>query len=46
MTCSIAAEIAARLCEETFFELDAPIKRVCSREVPIPYAAHMERQYQ
>jgi pyruvate dehydrogenase E1 component beta subunit len=39
---SISAEIAARLCEEAFFELDAPIRRVCSREVPIPYAAHME----
>jgi pyruvate dehydrogenase E1 component beta subunit len=39
---SISAEIAARLCEEAFFELDAPIRRICSREVPIPYAAHME----
>ncbi len=39
---SISAEIAARLAESLFFELDAPIRRVCSREVPIPYAAHME----
>lgn len=39
---SISAEIAARLSEERFFELDAPIRRVCSREVPVPYAAHME----
>jgi len=39
---SISAEIAARLSEELFFELDAPIRRICSREVPIPYAAHME----
>jgi pyruvate dehydrogenase E1 component beta subunit len=39
---SISAEIAARLSEEAFFDLDAPIKRICSREVPIPYAAHME----
>jgi pyruvate dehydrogenase E1 component beta subunit len=39
---SISAEIAARLSEEAFFELDAPIRRICSREVPIPYAAHME----
>jgi pyruvate dehydrogenase E1 component beta subunit len=39
---SISAEIAARLAEEAFFELDAPIKRICSREVPVPYAAHME----
>ena len=39
---SISAEIAARLAEDVFFELDAPIRRVCSREVPVPYAAHME----
>jgi pyruvate/2-oxoglutarate/acetoin dehydrogenase E1 component len=39
---SISAEIAARLAEEAFFELDAPIRRICSREVPVPYAAHME----
>ncbi len=39
---SLSGEIAARLAEELFFELDAPIRRVCSREVPIPYAAHME----
>jgi pyruvate dehydrogenase E1 component beta subunit len=39
---SISAEIAARLSEEAFFDLDAPIRRICSREVPIPYAAHME----
>jgi pyruvate dehydrogenase E1 component beta subunit len=39
---SISAEIAARLAENLFFELDAPIRRICSREVPIPYAAHME----
>jgi pyruvate dehydrogenase E1 component beta subunit len=39
---SLSAEIAARLSEDLFFELDAPIRRICSREVPIPYAAHME----
>lgn len=39
---SISAEIAARLAEDLFFELDAPIRRVCSREVPIPYPAHLE----
>ena len=39
---SISAEIAARLSEDLFFELDAPIRRVCSREVPIPYPAHLE----
>jgi pyruvate dehydrogenase E1 component beta subunit len=39
---SISAEIAARVAEEALYELDAPIGRVCSREVPMPYAAHME----
>jgi pyruvate dehydrogenase E1 component beta subunit len=39
---SISAEIAARLADELFFELDAPVRRICSREVPIPYAAHLE----
>lgn len=39
---SISAEIAARLAEDELYELDAPIRRVCSREVPVPYAAHME----
>lgn len=39
---SLSAEIAARLAEDLFFELDAPIRRVCSREVPVPYAAHLE----
>jgi pyruvate dehydrogenase E1 component beta subunit len=40
---SLSAEIAARLAERAFFELDAPIARVCTREVPLPYAAHMEQ---
>ena len=39
---SLSAEIAARLAEHLFFELDAPIRRVCSREVPMPYAAQLE----
>ncbi|MEJ8810804.1 alpha-ketoacid dehydrogenase subunit beta [Variovorax ureilyticus] len=39
---SISAELAARLTEGRFYELDAPIRRVCSREVPVPYAAHLE----
>jgi len=39
---SISAEVAARLAEDLLYELDAPIRRVCSREVPVPYAAHME----
>lgn len=40
---SLSAEIAARLAERGFFDLDAPIRRVCSREVPIPYPAHLEQ---
>jgi pyruvate dehydrogenase E1 component beta subunit len=39
---SLAAEVMARIAEEAFFELDAPLKRVCGAEVPIPYAKHME----
>ncbi|HYM02397.1 MAG TPA: alpha-ketoacid dehydrogenase subunit beta [Stellaceae bacterium] len=39
---SIAAEIGMRIAEEAFFDLDAPLRRVCSREVPIPYAPHLE----
>lgn len=40
---SLSAEVAMRLVEDAFFELDAPIRRVCTREVPIPYPAHLER---
>lgn len=39
---SLSAELAARLAESSFYDLDAPIRRVCGREVPVPYAAHME----
>ncbi len=41
-TGSLAAEIVARIAEESLYELDAPPARVCSAEVPIPYAKHME----
>lgn len=41
---SISAEVTARLAETSaFFELDAPVRRVCSREVPVPYPEHLER---
>ena len=40
---SLSAEIAMRLVEEAFWDLDAPIRRVCTAEVPIPYAAHLEQ---
>ena len=39
---SLAAEIAARIQEEIFYELEAPVARVCSAEVPMPYARHLE----
>jgi len=39
---SLSAEIAARLAEDALYSLDAPVRRVCSREVPVPYAAHLE----
>lgn len=41
-TGSLAAEIAMRVVEAGFYDLDAPIRRVCSEEVPIPYAKHLE----
>ena len=41
-TGSLAAEIMAGVAERAFFELDAPPARVCTEEVPIPYAKHME----
>lgn len=39
---SLAAEVMSRILEQAFFELDAPLARVCSEEVPIPYARHLE----
>jgi pyruvate dehydrogenase E1 component beta subunit len=39
---SLAAELSARITEEAFYDLDAPVVRVCSAEVPMPYAKHLE----
>ncbi|HSO09372.1 MAG TPA: alpha-ketoacid dehydrogenase subunit beta [Desulfoprunum sp.] len=39
---SLAAEISARIMEGAFYELDAPVARLCSAEVPLPYARHLE----
>jgi len=39
---SISAEISARIMEGAFYEMDAPVGRVCSAEVPLPYARHLE----
>ncbi|MCO5107235.1 MAG: alpha-ketoacid dehydrogenase subunit beta [Burkholderiaceae bacterium] len=41
-TCSLAAEIMATIVEHAFYDLDAPLARVCSAEVPIPYPKHLE----
>jgi len=41
-TGSLAAEISARITEGAFFDLDAPVTRVCTAEVPMPYAKHLE----
>jgi pyruvate dehydrogenase E1 component beta subunit len=38
----LSAEIAARIHEQVFDQLDSPVERVCSAEVPIPYAKHLE----
>jgi pyruvate/2-oxoglutarate/acetoin dehydrogenase E1 component len=40
---SISAEISARIMEQAFYELDAPVERICTAEVPLPYAAHLEQ---
>ncbi len=39
---SLSAEVSARLAESVFYSLDAPVLRVCSREVPVPYPRHLE----
>ena len=39
---SLSAEISARIMEKAFYQLDAPVERICSAEVPMPYAKHME----
>ncbi|MFF7844520.1 alpha-ketoacid dehydrogenase subunit beta [Streptomyces ossamyceticus] len=41
-TGSLAAEVSARIAEESFYDLDAPVERVCSAEVPMPYARRLE----
>ena len=39
----IGAEIAALMMEHAFDWLDAPVARVCAADVPLPYAANLER---
>ena len=38
----ISAEVSARITEDAFYDLDSPVRRVCSAEVPIPYPKHLE----
>ncbi|WP_369025197.1 pyruvate dehydrogenase complex E1 component subunit beta [Qipengyuania sp. RANM35] len=42
-TCSIASEVIAICMEEGFDHLDAPVTRVCDEDVPLPYAANLEK---
>ncbi|MBK9588958.1 MAG: pyruvate dehydrogenase complex E1 component subunit beta [Sphingomonadales bacterium] len=42
-TCSIATEIIAICMEDGFDDLDAPVARVCDEDVPLPYAANLEK---
>jgi pyruvate dehydrogenase E1 component beta subunit len=39
---SLSAEVSARIMEGAFYDLDAPVARVCTAEVPIPYPRHLE----
>ena len=39
----MSAEVAARIAEECFYDLDAPVSRVAALEVPIPYPRHLEQ---
>jgi pyruvate dehydrogenase E1 component beta subunit len=39
----VGAEIAARMMEDAFDYLDAPVARVCGKDVPMPYAANLEK---
>jgi pyruvate dehydrogenase E1 component beta subunit len=41
--CSIASEISALCMEQGFDHLDAPVLRVCNEDVPLPYAANLEK---
>lgn len=40
----VGAEVAARVSEACFDALDAPILRVCNRDVPQPYATNLEQE--
>jgi pyruvate/2-oxoglutarate/acetoin dehydrogenase E1 component len=39
----LSAEISAQIMDHAFWSLDAPVARVCTAEVPIPYPRHLEQ---
>ncbi|TPE46223.1 alpha-ketoacid dehydrogenase subunit beta [Pontibacter mangrovi] len=39
---SVSSEVSARIMEKSFYDLDAPVQRLCGAEVPIPYPKHLE----
>ncbi|MFD0274254.1 alpha-ketoacid dehydrogenase subunit beta [Kitasatospora sp. NPDC127111] len=41
-TGGLSAEVVARITEQAFYDLDAPVERVCGAEVPVPYARQLE----
>lgn len=42
-TGSLAGELSAIIMEQAFWYLDAPVQRICTEEVPIPYPSHLEK---
>jgi pyruvate dehydrogenase E1 component beta subunit len=42
-SCGVGAEVAARIMEHAFDYLDAPVARVSGKDVPMPYAANLEK---
>lgn len=39
---SVSSEVSSRIMEKAFYDLDAPVQRLCGVEVPIPYPSHLE----
>ncbi len=44
-SCSVAAEIAALAAEEVIYDLKAPVARVCSPDIPVPFSPPLEQAY-